>query len=82
MIQIITTLIICAAVVATAHIISHACVEVHIHHTGDVPQKDIDLEAIQKAIEDDKETVPNFADIIQAINHDFGGISNDEDDIE
>lgn len=82
MIQIITTLIICVAVVTTAYIISHACVEVRVHHIGDAPQKDIDVEAIQKAIEDDKENVPNFADVIQAINHEFGGISNDENDAE
>ena len=75
------TIIICTTVLGCVALISKAHWTVTINQVTDaVPQQPAAVPDIDKVYEqlDKEDPVPNFADVINAINKEFGGVNDDE----
>ena len=79
----VTTLIICTAVVISVYMLSHTHVNITITRHGDdycAPAvTGITENDIKKAYEElDKDPVPTFTEVIDVINKEFGGVDYEE----
>lgn len=78
-----TVFIICATVIISVYILAHTDVHITITHHGDdyrgTDKPSITESDIEKAYEElDKDPVPTFADVIDVINKEFGGVDYEE----
>lgn len=73
------TLVICAATLVCVYVIAHADVKITVVHRTDSPTNTtapVDIDKVYEAVEKDKDTPPDFASVIAAINEEFGGVNN------
>lgn len=78
-----TIFVICCTIVICVCVLARANIRITITHHGDthqeVPTKVITDEEVTKAYEDlQKNPVPTFADVINVINEEFGGVKYEE----
>lgn len=75
--------IICGTVLACVALVSHARWTIVVKHVSDTPAApapsvDVpDIDEVYKQI-DKEDAVPNFTDVIDTINKEFGGLDYDE----
>lgn len=70
---------ICVTAVLCVWLASKAHIKITIERTGDddfttAPEELIDIDKVYDEMAKDGNPAPNFADVIKAINEDFGGI--------
>ena len=71
-----TTIIICATVIICVMIAANADITINIKHTDSAVDNKTTIADIQEVYDEvaKEEKVPDFGDIINAINEEFGGI--------